>query len=328
MPIPLYLDTDPGIDDALALAYLLNSPEIEVVGIGTVSGNIDAITGARNALDLLHIAGHPEIPVAVGAYDPLAGSYRGGAPHVHGNNGIGGVTLEPSSLDPIPESAAEMILALSHQYCGSLRILAIGPLTNLAVALELDRTLPERIDDVVIMGGAVHGGNVTAVSEANIHNDPEAAAVVFAAPWHITLAPLDVTMQHTLGEAERVELGAAPSPMLRSIADMLDYYLDFYLGVFGERRCALHDPLAAALACGTIEVATGPTVSVTVDISDGPDRGRTICELREGPDDPSDVLPSASGANTRVVLEIAEPFAPQLVDRLLVDTDPTPAPPA
>lgn len=325
MPIPLYLDTDPGIDDALALAYLLNSPEIELVGIGTVSGNIDSVTGARNALDLLHLAGHPEIPVAVGAYDPEVGAYRGGAPHVHGRNGIGNVTLEPSSLDPIPESAAEMIIALSHRYAGTLRILAIGPLTNLAVALDLDPTLPGRIDDVIVMGGAVlRAGNVTAVSEANIHNDPEAAAAVFAASWHITLAPLDLTMQHTLGDAERAELGAASSAMLRSVADMLDYYLDFYAGVFGERRCALHDPLAAALACGTIEVTSGPTVPVTVDVSDGPDRGRTICDLPEGPDGYADV----PGGNTRVVLDIAEPFAPHLLDRLLDESDREPAAPA
>lgn len=318
MPIPLYLDTDPGIDDALALAYLLNSPEVELVGIGTVSGNIDSVTGARNALDLLHLAGHPDVPVAVGAYDPLIGAYRGGAPHVHGDNGIGNVTLEPSALDPIPEPAAELILALAERYPHRLRLLAIGPLTNLAHALELDPTLPERIDSVTIMGGTVlRAGNIAPLSEANIYNDPEAAAAVFAAPWRIILAPLDVTMVHTLGDDERAELGASASAMLRSVADMLDYYLGYYAGIFGERRCALHDPLAAALACGTIEIASGPTVPITVDISDGPERGRTIAEMTRGPNGYVDI-PSG---NTRAVLELAEPFAPHLLDRLLDRTD-------
>lgn len=314
MPIPVYFDTDPGIDDALALAYLLKSPEIEVVGIGTVSGNIDSVTGARNALDMLQLGGAPHIPVAVGCYDPRSGSYGGGTPHVHGDNGIGNVTLPRSDLEPVDESAAEMIVRLAHAYPGSLRILAVGPLTNLAAALDLDQELPALIDDVIIMGGAVlRDGNVTAVSEANIFNDPEAAAVVFAANWHITLAPLDVTMSHTFDDADRERLAASAEPLLQSVADMLDFYLDFYATVFGERRCALHDPLAAALACGAVEITDGPTVPVTVGLEDGPDRGRTAAEIPEGPDGHGDV----EGGNTRVVLSLAEPFAPQLLARLL-----------
>jgi purine nucleosidase len=124
---PFYLDCDTGIDDALALAYLLASPQADVRGIGAVSGNVSAAVGARNTLDLLELAGHAHIPVALGAHDPLAGSFSGGAPWVHGSNGIGEVSLAASSVSLAPETAAEMLVRLAHEHPGTLRVLAIGP---------------------------------------------------------------------------------------------------------------------------------------------------------------------------------------------------------
>src|SRR5688500_17300121 len=139
---PFYLDCDTGIDDALALAYLLAAPTADVVGIGTVSGNVSAAVGARNTLDLLQLAGHAHIPVALGAHDPLAGQFGGGAPWVHGDNGIGGVQLTTASAGLASESAAEMLVRLAHEHPGTLRVLAIGPLTNIAEALRLEPALP------------------------------------------------------------------------------------------------------------------------------------------------------------------------------------------
>lgn len=154
MARPIYFDCDTGIDDALALCYLMASPEIELAGIGTVCGNIGADQGARNTLDLLALGGRSDVPVAVGARNPLTGQFSGGVPHIHGANGVGNVTLPRGEREPEEESAADMLIRLSHQYPGELEVVAVGPLTNLALALSLDPTITERVRTVTIMGGA------------------------------------------------------------------------------------------------------------------------------------------------------------------------------
>ncbi len=311
---PFYLDCDTGIDDALALAYLLASPQADLRGIGTVSGNVSAAVGARNTLDLLQLAGHAHVPVAVGAHDPQAGSFHGGAPHVHGSNGIGEVSLSTAAAQPAPETAAEMLVRLAHEHPGQLRILAIGPLTNIAEALRLDPELPRLVQDITIMGGAAFAaGNITAVAEANIANDPEAAADVFAADWDLTLVPLDVTMSNVLEESHRQELLASSGPVPRALGEMLGYYFRFYESQFGRACSAMHDPLAAALAVGGVSAAVAPVVTVDVDTTFGPGRGQTICDLRGRYMD----YPEQPGARCRVVLELDGDFAPHLVEVLL-----------
>ena len=130
MTRPLYFDCDTGIDDSLALAYLLGSETIDLVGIGTVSGNIDAAQAARNTLDLLHLADRSEIPVAVGQRDHLVGEFAGGPAHIHGHNGIGDITLKRSPVEPVTNTAAEMIIELALKHHGELDLLAVGPLTD------------------------------------------------------------------------------------------------------------------------------------------------------------------------------------------------------
>lgn len=311
---PFYLDCDTGIDDALALAYLLASPQADVRGIGTVSGNVSAAVGARNTLDLLQLAGHAHIPVALGAHDPQTGTFRGGAPHVHGANGIGEVSLEAADAGLAPESAAEMLVRLAHEHPGTLRVLAIGPLTNIAEALRLEPELPRLVEEITIMGGAALApGNITAVAEANIANDPEAAADVLAADWNITLVPLDVTMSNVLEESHRQELLAAGHPVPQALGEMLGYYFRFYEGIFGRACSAMHDPLAAALAVGGVKAAVAPLVRVDVDTTDGPGRGQTVCDLRGLYLD----YPAQPGARCRVVLALDGDFAPHLVETLL-----------
>src|SRR5207253_8413210 len=132
----------------------------------------------------------------------------GGALHVHGENGIGGITLEDAGLTVESETAAEMLVRLANEYPGELRVIAVGPLTNLALALQLDPNLPALVRDVTIMGGAAFvPGNISPVAEANIFNDAEAAAAVMEADWPVTLVPLDVTMNHRFDEAHRAALG-------------------------------------------------------------------------------------------------------------------------
>ncbi|MEO5834705.1 MAG: nucleoside hydrolase [Nakamurella sp.] len=313
-PVPMFLDCDTGIDDAMALVYLLNSPDIDLVGVATVSGNIDAAGGARNTLDLLALAGRADIPVAVGNHDPQAGHYDGGAPHVHGDNGIGNVTLPRSGNEPAAGTGAELLVKLARQYRGRLHVVAIAPLTNLAEALRLEPDLPNLVSHVTIMGGAaLVPGNITAVAEANIGNDPEAAAEVFAASWDLTLVPLDVTMSHRFDEADRQELLSDGRPVPVALGEMLDYYFGFYFTVFGDRHCALHDPLAAAIAVGAVIPDLAPTVRVAVEAGSGPSRGQTVCDLRGRYRD----FPPQSGAHCRVVLTAPDGAAAHIKHRLL-----------
>lgn len=310
----MYYDCDPGIDDSLALAYLLASPEVALVGVGTVSGNCDARTGARNALDLLALGGRGDVPVAVGAMEPLAGAYDGGVPHIHGGNGVGDIDLPASGATPASESAVELLLRLSHEHAGSLEILAVGPLTNLAQALSADPTLPSRIRQVLVMGGAVRvPGNISPVTEANIGNDAEAARAVVAADWDLVLVPLDVTMENTLEETDRQALLASTHPLPQALGSMLDLYFDFYVAEYGRRMSALHDPLAAGLLVGGVTATYAPAVGLEVDATSGPGRGQTIADLRGQRLGPAD----QPGRRTRVVLATDRPFGPVLMERLL-----------
>ncbi|GEO96888.1 hypothetical protein KTU01_30110 [Kocuria turfanensis] len=310
---PLYMDCDTGIDDAVALAYLVATPSVDLRGIGTVSGNTDAGTAARSTVDLLALLDRSDIPVAVGARDPLRDRFGGGAPAVHGGNGTGDVELPRTAAEPVTEAADAMLIRLAHEHPGELHVLATGPLTNLARALRQDPALPGLVAGVTVMGGAaLVPGNRTPVAEANILHDPEAAAEVLAAAWEVTLVPLDVTMDHRLDEDQRQQLAAVDHPALPPLAAMLERYAEFYTGVFGRPLSALHDPLAAALAAGTVEPALAPRVTVQVDTTDGPGRGQTICDLRGR----FTGYPAAAGARCRVVLELAEDFAPHLLNTL------------
>jgi purine nucleosidase len=313
-PRPIYFDCDTGIDDALALAYLLASPEVELVGIGSVSGNIDAARGAVNTLDLLALAGHPSVPVAVGAHDPLVGEYQGGVPHIHGRNGVGNVELPASGLVPVEETAAEMLVRLSTEYAGELEVITIGPLTNIAIALALDPSIAGRVKSVTIMGGAAMvPGNITPLGEANIANDADAAAVVMRAAWPIVLVPLDITLEHTLEEEHRQAMLDSGKPVAIALGQILDLYFEFYVELYGRRSCALHDPLAAAIAVGGVIATVAPAVDVVVDDTDGPGRGQTICDLRGQRQGPRD----QPGAHVRVVLETDVRLGPQLLERIL-----------
>ena len=314
-PQPFYLDCDTGIDDSLAIAYLLASPEVELAGIGTVSGNVSAATGAVNTLNLLHAAGRAGIPVAVGAHDPLLGTFDGGAPHVHGENGIGGVVLEDSGLTFESETAAEMLVRLANERPGELRVIAVGPLTNLALALQLDPELPSLVRDVTIMGGAAFvQGNISPVAEANIFNDAEAAAVVMEADWPVTMVPLDVTMNHRFDEAHRAALGAAGHPVADALSGMLVQYFAFYNTIFGEHCAALHDPLAAAIAVGALELDDAPYVGISVDTSTGEAHGKTRCERIDGGDAGALQVPERA---SRVVLSVKGDAAAHLLERIL-----------
>jgi purine nucleosidase len=311
-PAPIYLDCDTGIDDALTLGYLV-SAGADLVGVGSVSGNVSAEIGARNTLDVLALAGRADVPVAVGARDPIGGVFHGGAPGVHGENGIGDVRLPRSGSAATGEAASAMLSRLAREHPGRLHVLAVGPLTNLALALDADPDLPSLVAGVTIMGGAaLVPGNVTAVAEANIFNDVRAAARVIDADWPVTVVGLDVTMEARFEQHHLDALLDGP-PVARALGEMLRTYFRYYTPVLGRPSCALHDPLAAAVALGALEPTLAPVVPIEVDTTDGPGRGQTIADLRSryiG-------YPPLPGTRHRVVLDVPQGFGDALAEALL-----------
>jgi purine nucleosidase len=310
----LLVDCDTGVDDAIALLYLLADPEVEVCGITTVFGNISAAQAAWNSLCVLDVAGRTgEVPVAKGCELTLIGEEPRLSTHVHGGNGLGGVDVRKPAGKLADLRAAELIVQVARQRPGEVHLLATAPLTNLAVALRLDPDLPRLVEGVTIMGGAALApGNVTPAAEANVWRDPQAAQAVLSAPWETTLVPLDATMREVLTEHQRLDLAESSSPLGQFAASVLQHYIDFYTAVYGKKVCPCHDVLAAAIAVGDVVPKRAMKVNVTVDTGYGPGRGATICDTRgqyrgdlEQP-----------GASCTVVLETGGDFADAVVRRL------------
>jgi purine nucleosidase len=309
------VDCDTGVDDAIALLYLLADPDVEVCGITTVFGNVSAATAARNSLWVLDVVGRGgTVPVARGSEVTLLGAEPLLSTHVHGSNGLGGAEIEEPSGTVVNEAAAEMIVRIVRARPGEVHLLATASLTNLALALGLAPELPRLVEGVTIMGGAAEvPGNITPAAEANIWHDPEAAQVVLSAPWPVTLVPLDATMREVMTEQQWEMLAGSPSPVARFAASILEKYFDFYTAVYGKRASACHDVLAAAVAVGDVVPVRAMTVKVAVDTCHGPGRGATICDTRgryRGE------LVQA-GAHCRVVLETPGTLAEDVTRRLL-----------
>lgn len=306
------LDVDTGIDDTLAILTAALSNEIDLVGCTVVWGNVDVEQGARNTSEVLHLAGHGDVPIALGAAGPRNGKPAVFSPEVHGDDGLGGCADTAHVPTLGSETAVEMLLRLSHAHAGDLELVAVGPLTNLAAALDADPTLPARIRQVTIMGGAALApGNVSETAEANIWHDPEAAQVVFDAPWETTMVGLDVTMTSLITDEHSARL-AAGGAVGRFCSEILDFYLRYYEGYSGERASGNHDALALAVATGLVRTTLSPIVDVQVDCSDGEARGRTVTTL-EGE---WGQWPERSGARHRVVMEVEPGFEERMVELL------------
>ncbi|WP_449289746.1 nucleoside hydrolase [Nocardiopsis sediminis] len=308
----IFVDCDPGIDDALALAYLTARPEAEIAGVGTVFGNHNVDTTTDNALRLLRLYGAPGVPVARGAQRPLVQPPTL-AESVHGANGLGDVVLPAADHEPVAETAAELLVRLARSAPGEIDVLAVGPLTNLALALSLEPRLPELVGRVVVMGGAVRApGNVTPWAEANTSNDPEAAEAVFAAGFDLTLVALDITMKTEVDAAWLDGLKRIEGERASTTSDFLEFYVAWYSKLFGARACAMHDPLAAAVLLDPALVTAHVDVPVRVELQGRHTRGLTIADLRPGADTSADPRPSV-----RLVTEVdREAFFKRLTDSL------------
>jgi inosine-uridine nucleoside N-ribohydrolase len=249
MPESILIDTDPGIDDAMAILFALKSPELEVIALTTIFGNHYVDLTTRNALRLLEHAGRDDIPVARGASAPLTREYAGPPTFVHGEDGMGdaGLTDEPES-EAAHTRAAQFIVEAVMSRPGKLTLVPIGPLTNIAMALKLEPRIVQATKRVVLMGGtAFEVGNVSPVAEANIHNDPEAAAIVFGAGWHVTMVGLDVTTKIHMSSAYIDSLTENHSPYGELIARIVPHYQRFHHREYAtEGALYTHDPSTIA----------------------------------------------------------------------------------
>jgi pyrimidine-specific ribonucleoside hydrolase len=250
------IDTDPGIDDALALLFGWSSPELRLAGITTVAGNVPVEAATRNLFRLMALRGIAlPPPVAQGAAAPLARPLLTATAH-HGEDGLGDLPDWPATPPaPAAPPAAELIVRVAREAAEPLTLIALGPLTNIALALERDAAALGRLARIVVMGGAVDvPGNVTPAAEFNIHVDPDAAARVLAAGLSLDLVPLDATRQAVVSRAELDRaLQRRPGPLAQRIAAFTR------AGFRSEDERAsgmvLHDPLAVAVALDSTLVA-------------------------------------------------------------------------
>lgn len=275
----MILDLDTGVDDALAIAYALATPECDLIGIVCSYGNVITKQAAQNSLDLLAALGRPDIPVFMGATHSSTTNHFDVMPisqTIHGMNGIGDVTLPTAKRSIEAQNGVDFYVEAAHKYQGSLLIVPTGPLTNLAAAIKKDPEIVNLIGHVTLMGGALTvPGNVNPVTEANINQDPEAANDVFRSELPLTMIGLDVTLRTLLTKKETAKWREIGTDSAISYADIVDYYIDSYKVTSPHLKgCALHDPLAVAAAVDPSLIQT-IYLNMKVDTK-GAYAGRTI----------------------------------------------------
>ncbi|WP_225755246.1 nucleoside hydrolase [Actinotalea sp. Marseille-Q4924] len=309
-PTRIVIDTDPGIDDALAIMLALASPELEVLALTTVGGNTGLGNTTENALRLLHLLGRDDILVGAGADVPLVRRDSRPDEATHGADGLGGVRLEPAPRGADARGAVEMLVDVIEGSDRPVTLVALGPLTNVAALVAARPDVAARLERIVLMGGGARVlGNMTPAAEFNIWFDPEAAARVFAAGVPITMVGLDVTHQATTAPGDWDALRTDDAgPVARAVLGMVDHYTRFYLETVGTELTAQHDSLAVAVVVRPDLVTTRPAY-VDVEYTGALTRGMTVVDL----DDVAKHSPTAD-----VALEVdAAAFGELLVSRVV-----------
>jgi len=244
-PHRIILDTDPGVDDALAILLALRSPELRVEAITPVAGNVPLDFTLPNALRLVEIAGRPDVPVAAGASHPLVRRLVT-AGHVHGNNGLAGIEFPEPKIKPVRETAAEIIRRIVRENPNQVSIVAVGPLTNVGTVLREDPGLAALIRSIVIMGGSISAGNMTPAAEFNIWVDPEAARIVFDAGVPLTMVGLDVTRKVLFTPDHLQILEGGKNPSAQAAARIMRATIENLNRGPHPMLEAMHDPLTIA----------------------------------------------------------------------------------
>lgn len=273
---PIVLDCDPGHDDALAILLAAAAPSLQLVAITTVAGNQSLDKTTLNARRICSVAGIHDVPIAAGCDGPLARG-RIASPEIHGESGLDGPAFATPTVGLDPRHAVDVILEASHAREG-LVLVATGPLTNVATALDRDPSLVQRLQRVVLMGGAIGLGNVTPAAEFNIGADAEAARVVFESGLPITMVPLETT-HRALATAEVIErIAALDFPLAHVCVELLEFFAETYRRVFDFPAPAVHDPCALAWL---IDPGVVPTRRMRVDIETRAEfsYGRTVCDV-------------------------------------------------
>ncbi len=274
---PIILDVDPGHDDAVAILLAAASPAIDLLAVTCVAGNAPLANTQENARKVLTVAGVTDVPVAAGLDRPLVRPLVTAA-HVHGQTGLDGPELPAPTVALDPRHAVDLIVETVTASARPLTLVPTGPLSNIAMALRRAPQLKERVERIVLMGGAIAEGNMTPSAEFNIYVDPEAAHIVFTSGIPITMVGLDVTHQALVGPAEVAAIRALGTPVATMTAGLLDYYARFHQDLYGWDGVPLHDPccVAALIRPGLI---TTKAMDVQIETTSALTLGRTVCDV-------------------------------------------------
>lgn len=282
MTIKMIMDLDTGIDDALALAYALSHDDIELLAVTTSFGNVTGPIATRNTLNLLHLFGYDNIPVYEGALAPWDVAEYVTSPHlfhIHGDNGIGNVTLPETTKIKEEQNAVDFIIEAANKYGDELLLYTAGPMTNLADAIKKDKKAIKKIGKIISMAGALTVlGNVSPFAEANIHRDPKAAKYVFDARIPMTFVGLDVTLKTMIKGSDIDSWREVQTQASEAMIEMATYY---YTNEYDDAEIggAMHDPLAVEVAINPAIITDSMKANLTVEVTDV-SVGRTIGDIQ------------------------------------------------
>lgn len=275
----ILIDCDPGLDDALALLLALSYEDFDVLGVSTIAGNSTLENTTQNALNLLEAFGRRDIPVAQGNRNPILGNFKSGA-HVHGFEGLGTVQLPKAQNSIHPLRAHEFIRKILLESPEKVTLIATGPLTNLGLAISLYPEICEHIEMISLMGGSVDMGNVGAVMEANLRNDPEAAHIIFNSGLKIAMFGLNVTYATQTFPAEFDRLEAIGTPLSKMAASFYRDHFKSYAQSSYFKGDPSHDSCAVAYLIQP-ELFTLEKLNVVIDLSGRYSRGQTIVDRHQ-----------------------------------------------